>query len=92
MILLQLFVTIIIVYNVTQILVESTLFSFFRRLPVIKYLFNCFLCTSVWVGFLCSWIILDIIQQLQFHDVNFTWFWSGIFYSGIAYLVRSMED
>lgn len=91
MILLQLFICVIIVYNMTQILVESELFAIIRKIPLFgTKLLSCFLCTSVWVGALVSKNLFDICLVV-FDDGNFTLFYSTMLYAGLAYLTRVLE-
>ncbi len=89
---------IFIVFNLSQIISESTfpLFRLLRRLEESQYLFisyigqlfSCFLCTSVWVGWLVSVKVFDLGSVLQ---VDHSWFWTGLFYSSIVWFLHCME-
>lgn len=89
--------SIIVVYNISQIISESTfpLFRFLRNLEgnwffnFVSELTSCFLCTSVWAGLLVSWLVFDVASSLQVN--HFTIFWSALFYSGCAWFLRCLE-
>lgn len=90
MILLQLFICVIIVYNITQIISESQLFTLVRKIPYIgTKLFSCFLCTSVWSSLFVSYTLFDTCSMV--FEAQYTIFFSTMLYSGLAYLIRIWE-
>jgi hypothetical protein len=96
--LILLIFSIFIVFNLSQIISESTfpLFKWLRRLETNRYLlvsyigqlFSCFLCTSVWAGWVVSILVFDLGSVLQ---VEHSWFWTGLFYSSIAWFLHCVE-
>lgn len=79
-------------YQITSIISESS-FPLFRWLRTLPYflgnLFGCFLCISVWVGFLCSFCLFDFGKEIEFSQ--YTWFTSGLFYSFITWWLHLLE-
>lgn len=98
-IIFKLIFTILITYNITQIISESTfpLFKWLRDLEYrnfiglqwIGHLFGCFLCTSVWVGWAVAFFLFDVGQFLEIESI--TWAWSGLFYSSLAWIIHCLE-
>lgn len=91
-------VSIVITYNLSQIISESTfpLFKWLRNLEgnlildFLSELTSCFLCTSVWVGCLISFWIFDIGSILKVEHLS--WAVSGLFYSGMAWFIHCWEE
>lgn len=52
-------------------------------------LFGCFLCVSVWVGCLGSYLLFDCAAFVEFQ--SWTWFTSGLFYSFIVWFIHLLE-
>ncbi len=90
--------SVFIVFNLSQIISESTfpLFRWLRRLEVNEYLlvsyigqlFSCFLCTSVWAGWIVAIFVFDLGLNL---GVEHSWFWTGLFYSSLAWFLHILE-
>lgn len=90
--------SIFIVYNLSQIISESTfpLFKWMRSLTNNRYLliqyigelFSCFLCTSVWCGWIVAICVFDLGSVLQ---VEHSWLWTGLFYSSLAWFLHCLE-
>ena len=70
------------IYGINQIIVESTLFSSIRKntkFAFFKSIINCFLCNSVWVAFLVSYLIWSPFRQafttdLYSSDISYVFF------------------
>lgn len=65
---------VLIIYGITQIIVESELFEGFRQKvykwsPPIGTLVHCMLCTSVWVSFIVSMILWSPTKAVFFDDI-----------------------
>jgi len=98
MIILKIFVETIILFQITTIIVDSNLFQILRDfltsskwilLLFIGQLLSCFLCTSVWVGFILSNCLYNICDDLGFH--SFSWFFNSMFFSGLAWFIYLFE-
>lgn len=99
MILLKIIFETLILYQIAQIISESTLFSPIRRfflrsnwIPInwIGRLLDCFLCTSVWVGFVLSFVLFNFSEYLGYY--SFSWFWNGLYFSSMAWFLRILES
>lgn len=98
--------TLFVIYQITSIITESTfpLFKLLRVLHEfeskslfinwilagISQFFSCFLCTSVWVGFIISNYLYNISFELGYE--NQSWFWSGLFYSSLTWFIHIIEN
>jgi len=51
--------------------------------------FGCFLCVSVWIGFIGSVVLFDIGNFLGYESVS--WAISGLFYSFIVWFIHLIE-
>lgn len=51
--------------------------------------FGCFLCVSVWIGCLGSYLLFDCAAFIEFQSL--TWFTSGLFYSFICWFIHLIE-
>lgn len=80
--------TIAVVYQITQIISESTIFKPLRNIPFIGSFLSCFLCTSVWIGFLVSKFVFDYANYL---GLDCTVFLSGLFYSCVVWFIHVIE-
>lgn len=99
MILLKILFEVFVLYQITQVISESTLTKPFRdylnkhsRYTVVGFLhslMNCFLCTSVWVGFTLSFFLFDLAAYLGY---THSWFWNGLFFSGITWFLYVWEQ
>lgn len=83
-------------YGITQIITESTLFKPFRNLfPLKSWLgtfIRCFLCISVWVGFIISTLIYSIsYNYLYIYNPIMSIFVDGIILSAASWLLYSLE-
>lgn len=89
---LQFIFTIGVIYQVTSIISESS-FPIFRwlqkRKGFVGDLFGCFLCVSVWVGWIGSVVLFDIGNFLGYESVS--WAISGLFYSFIVWFIHLIE-
>lgn len=91
---------VLVLYNISQIISESSLTRPIREyllkycnIPVYKFLYglmSCFLCTSVWVGFILSLLLHDMAKDIGYETL--TWFWSGLFYSSITWFIHVWEE
>jgi len=93
----QIIVWLIIVYGITQIIVDSTLFegikNFLSVLPIVKIisqLMNCFLCASVWVSFLVSYFVWSPTNT--FFSFEYQFFLDGMFGSCVLWFIRAVEN
>lgn len=88
---------ILVTYNLSQIISESTfpLFRWLRNLEgnwfkeFISELTSCFLCTSVWIGVLVSFLLFDYAKYLEIQNLSLIW--SGLFYSCCAWFLHCLE-
>lgn len=93
---MQLFIEVCILYNATQIVVESTLFEPFRMFLFRNFknslykLFSCFLCTSVQIGFVISLILWDFIKA-EGVDPSYSWFFNSLFISCLTWFMHVFE-
>lgn len=99
-IIMQLFVWSAIIYGVTQIVVQSTLFtplraylqtSRFSFLRLLYKLITCFLCTSVWVGFIMSLLLYSPTQELWSPNIILGTFFDGMLASCIIWFMYNIE-
>lgn len=99
MILLQIIFELFVLYQISQVISESTLFSPVRRfflrsdwIPLnwIGQMLDCFLCTSIWVGFGLSFVLFNFAEYLGYYEVS--WFWNGLFFSSLAWFLRIFEN
>ena len=104
--LFQFLFTLILTYQISQIISESTfpLFRFLRNvdqidtnifilqklLSYIAQLFSCFLCTSVWIGIILSSKFYDISLNLGYNELSIMW--SGLVYSCLAWFIHIWEN
>lgn len=89
---LQFIFTIGVIYQVTSIISESSfpLFKWLQtRKGIVGDLFGCFLCVSVWIGLLGSYLLFDCAAFIEFQSL--TWFTSGLFYSFICWFIHLIE-
>jgi len=84
----QLLIWCLIVYGITQIVVEATIFSklrsvLSRNISFLGKLISCFLCSSVWISFILSVTLYSPTAQLWPHllslefpatDIPMGWF------------------
>ena len=80
---------VIVLYNITQIVAESTLFSKVRKIKIVGSVLSCFLCTSVWISFLLTFVLFDYANYLGFD--KFSWFFNGMFFSGLTWFIHVIE-
>ena len=80
---------IFVLYNITQIVTESVLFSKVRKIKILSPLLTCFLCTSVWISFLLSFFLFDLAKYLEY---DYSWFWNGLFFSSITWFIHIIEQ
>lgn len=89
---LQCIFTVGVIYQVTSIISESSfpIFSWLRkRNGIIGNLFDCFLCVSVWIGWIGSYFLFNLGNELGF--IEYSWFTSGLFYSFICWFIHLLE-
>jgi len=102
---LQFLVTIAVCYQVTSIISESSfpLFKWLRHLDEVRTndlfkiwvfkgisnFFSCFLCVSVWIGFLCGRLLFDLAKFVEYESL--TWAISGLVYSFICWFIHLVE-
>ena len=90
---LRFILTLLVVYQITSIISESSfpLFKWLRTLPGwIGELFSCFLCVSVWIGFIISSKLFDPAYELGY--VQYSWIWSGLIYSSLVWFIHLIEE
>lgn len=80
---------VLVLYNITQIIVESILFSKVRKIKILNLLLSCFLCTSVWISFILSFFLFNYAEYLGYN--RFSWFFNGMFFSSIAWFLHLIE-
>ena len=89
---LQFILTIGVVYQATSIISESS-FPIFKwlqkRKGFVGDFFGCFLCVSVWVGWIGSVVLFDVGNFLGYESVS--WAISGLFYSFIVWFIHLIE-
>lgn len=99
MILLKVIFQIFILYNISQIISETKisrpLRDYLRRKTnivarILYELISCFLCTSVWVGFILTPLLFDFAAYLGYTSV--TWFWNGLYFSSITWFMNVWEQ
>jgi hypothetical protein len=101
MILLKIIFQTFVLYQAAQIISESKLtkplreYLLGRSVNSIAYkflyeLFSCFLCTSVWVGFILTPLLFDLSSYLGY--CGFSWFWNGLFFSALAWFMHVWEQ
>jgi hypothetical protein len=99
MILLKIIFQVIVLYQITQIISESKITRPLRtylsgkQSLVARFLYeliSCFLCTSVWVGFILTPLLFDFAKYLGYDTV--TWFWNGLFFSCITWFLHVWEQ
>lgn len=89
---LQFGFTLAVVYQITSIISESSFppFRWLRNLDnILGEFFDCFLCVSVWVGWVMAVILFDPGKYLEFGV--FSWIWSGLFYSSLTWFLHLIE-
>ena len=79
----------LILYNISQIISESTLFSKVRNIKILNPVLSCFLCTSVWASFALTFVLFDYAKYLGYETVS--WFWNGLFFSSITWFIHCVE-
>ena len=87
------------IYGVTQILVEGRVFKFARDIwkdiPFIYKFITCFLCVSVWVSAVASWLFyspyLAIFNDYEMRTVD-RLFWDAMFGSAIVWFLHVIEN
>ena len=101
MILLKIAFQVLVLYQITQIISESKITRPLRNylnengtkylVPKFLYeLMSCFLCTSVWVGFILTPLLFDFAKYLGYETVS--WFWNGLFFSSITWFLNVWEQ
>lgn len=101
MIITKIIFEVFILYQVSQVISESKLTRPFREYlrqkgqsnRLIMFLYNllsCFLCTSIWVGFLLSLLLFDFAAHIGYETVS--WFWNGLFFSSITWFMNVWEQ
>ena len=99
MIILQIIFETLILYQISQVISESYLFSPMRNffiesnwIPLNWFgkLIDCFLCTSIWVGFGLSLYLFNLAEYLGY--LQFSWFWNGLFFSCLTWILRVLEN
>ena len=94
---LLIFFEVFVLYNITQILSESGLFQWARRIPILgTKLLSCFLCTSVWVGIALSFILPNVAYKISgsivIYNYDITWFFNAMFLSSLGLALHIIED
>jgi len=101
MILLKVIFQILVMYQMTQIISESKLTKPLRdyllsrsRTSKVAWFFyelsSCFLCTSVWVGFLLTLPLFDLAAYMGYTTMS--WFWNGLFFSCLTWYLHLLEN
>lgn len=90
----QIVFEIFVLYNITQIITESSLFESVRQFKVnnkkiLHPLLSCFLCTSVWISFLLTFVLFDYASHLGYQQ--FSWFLNGLFFSSVTWFIHIIE-
>lgn len=101
LILLKIVFQTLVLYQVSQIISESKISRPLREYlkemssvstfaKVLYELISCFLCTSVWVGFLLTFVLFDFADYLGYDIVS--WFWNGLFFSALSWFMYVWEQ
>jgi hypothetical protein len=101
MIFVKVIFQVIVLYQITQIISESRISRPIREYLAEKgrkYLFpkilhdliSCFLCTSVWVGFILTPLLFDLAKYIGYETMS--WFWNGLFFSCVAWFLNVWEQ
>lgn len=85
----QVIFEVFVLYNITQVIVESTLFSKVRKIKILNPLLSCFLCTSIWISFILSLFLFNYAEYLGCN--HFSWFFNGMFFSSITWFLHLIE-
>lgn len=96
MIVLQIIFEAFVLYQITTIIVDSTLFDIIKSpfrnnkyLGLLSHLLDCFLCTSVWVGFVLSEFLLNFSEYLGYYE--YSTIWNSMFFSAIAWFINKFD-
>jgi hypothetical protein len=93
--LLKFLFVLIIAYQISSLIAESSfpVFSYLRQLPhFFGNLFSCVLCVSVWLGWFSAGFLYDPAAAIGFTPMFLpTWFWSGFVYSCLVWFVHLFE-
>lgn len=89
---------ILVLYQITTIISESSLFNPLREfltkrffpLSLLGYLISCFLCTSVWVGFILSNYLFNFAEYLGYYEIS--WFWNSMFFSAVVWFIHKIDN
>lgn len=101
MILLKCIFQIFVLYQISQIVSESKVSRPIRNWLKVKgqtlivanvlyELISCFLCVSVWVGFILTPILFDFANYIGYTKLS--WFWNGLFFSSITWFMNVWEQ
>lgn len=101
MILMKIVFQILVLYQIAQIISESRISKPLRTfllekshgnviIGLLHGLLSCFLCTSVWVGFLLTPMLFDFAEYIGYNQVS--WFWNGLFFSSITWFLYVWEQ
>lgn len=87
---------IIVLYQISSIITESYLLKPLREQIYSKSVFfgsliSCFLCTSIWVGFILSFFLYDYAKDLGV-NLYVSWFFNSMFFSGLAWFLKLLEE
>lgn len=86
--------SILIIYNVTQIITETKIFKPIREFipwAPIKYLLSCFLCMSVWVAGLISYLLYPISSVVWVLPMWQHVILSALIYSCVTWFLSLIE-
>ena len=101
MILLKIIFEVMVLYQITQIITESKITRpirsflneqgrYFIIAEILYELISCFLCTSVWVGFILTPLLFDFASYLGYDKGSF--FWNGLFFSSVTWFLYVWEQ
>jgi len=87
---------ILVLYQLTSIITESHLFKPIRTWALsssefLGSLISCFLCTSVWVGFILSFVLYDYAKTLGINPM-YSWFFNSMFFSFFTWFLHLIEQ